>query len=515
MGSVTEKVKDKTTNFAQRIQQNNIWVNRATQQEIIDFLNEPENLCTPGFILRRQLQKNFSGLMAKIPGAEDCADLTNSGNVAWTDTFVASLSSELESEIFDGYGDAKLGIKKEQWHKYLNDEAFCNRETAIKLIFALNMDGETAAKFLLSNNYSLLSVRNPFEYICIFCLSGGFSYKIAQKILTEFEEKVNALPITSDKKPKPIPNMTVPIKNKLAAILNSKKTFDTKKSDLVSYMIKNLREFTVKVKRPNNSSETKYADGFSLQNIAMLKLLLKYLVILYPHHYIIFDQIKLLDGEIPVDANGIPKVYRHLTKAMVDSQDIHLIGFDTLLVLNPKSALKRAYDRIPFNDSVVLPMKNLSQTLRSIFRAVERPTNSQDIDRSTIMLLTYFFITGYLYSDVQNFKNFTDQFTADTANVAQNKNTSKLVFAIAGIKDTLDKISFSENPLQDYINIINVFLKSFGFSECYLPFVLDRFILLCLITDPTAVQANALTYLAHLVIHENYIQIAQGNIKPN
>ncbi len=508
--SITESTKKKMDSWAREIQDKNEWTSAATQQEILDFLRQRENMCTPGFILRRQIQKKFTGLMGKIPGAKDCVDLTSSGNVAWDENFVAKLAGELESKKFDGYGDAKLGVKKEQWYKFLTDEAFCNRETAIKLIFALKMDNLTAAKFLLSNNHTLLNVRNPLDFICMFCSTCKYFYKVVPEILSEFE---NSLGDFRNKLPhEPTYSMTDSMRNEIDAIAENAEldTFDKKKSELIRYMKANVQEFTLRVPKKNQPKaenlppETRYADGFSLQGIEKLKLFMKYLAVLYP---------------VKTDKDGVPKVYSQLITKMLESQGINLVSFADLLDLSAKNAEKRAYDRMPFNSSVVLPLKNLSQTLRANTRAVKSPNNAQDISRNTIMLLAYFFITGYLFYD-HTWENLDTQLKADIATA--NANNKKLISGLIDSTYILQEVANEENSLQSYIGVLNLILDSFDFSECYLPFTLDKFILICLVADPLSVplvkraaNKTALQYLIKLIIDENYQQSENKGAKTN
>ena len=69
-----------------------LWEMESTQEKIFEFLNRRENLCTPGFILRRQLQMKFPKLVEKAAGLETYADLTKTGNVSWPDKMTKELA---------------------------------------------------------------------------------------------------------------------------------------------------------------------------------------------------------------------------------------------------------------------------------------------------------------------------------------------------------------------------------------------------------------------------------------
>ena len=176
--SITEDMKKQTDTWAKDRDKANDWLAEATQEEIFAFLNERKNLCTPGFLLRRQLQTKFPALIekaSKVSNVKEWADLTTTGNVPWHEKLIESLAKNLTEVAFEKYGNELMDIEKKQWQNYLSDQAHCNRNTAIKLIFALEMDDATSAKFLLSNGNNLLSLRNPFDYSCKACLNCGLT----------------------------------------------------------------------------------------------------------------------------------------------------------------------------------------------------------------------------------------------------------------------------------------------------------------------------------------------------
>ena len=85
----------------------------------------------------------------------------------------------------------------------------------------------------------------------------------------------------------------------------------------------------------------------------------------------------------------------------------------------------------------------------------------------------------------------------------------KLLQGLKFIFFELNRIADIDDPSKIYISSLNWLLKSFGFSEFYPPFVLDRFILICLLADPLNapikdVYEKSLNFLMRLVIFENY-----------
>ena len=189
--SITEQTMANVTDtWANELADSATWLEEETQERIFDFLNARENMCTAEFILRRHIQMHFQKILQRAADKagltqSDYADLSESGNVPWPIKLIEKLSTVIAAEKFDNISD--LGLDSRQWKKILLGETFCNRTSAIKIIFALNMDEATAAKFLIASGKNLFSTRNPFDYICEFCLKGNFTYDTAENMLAEFE----------------------------------------------------------------------------------------------------------------------------------------------------------------------------------------------------------------------------------------------------------------------------------------------------------------------------------------
>ena len=495
----TAEVRSETDTWAKALYASNMWIFQSTQQEILKFLNEREYLCTPGFLIRRQIQILFPDFIAAaqklLPAPTDIANLEETKNVPWDAGFVAALARVLSTKI--------LNLDSEQWEDYLADKRICQRQTAVRLIFALNMNDEIAAKFLISNGHSLFSVRNPFDFICKFCLSckPRLSYAEASAMLNEFETRLADIsPQENPSKPKI--GMTTKMISEMESIAKNDKISETdKRQRFISYMLRHEGEFVRKVNGV-------YPSGFSLQNISRLRILMKYLAIVYPGDIVLGRDDEEVAVPVKRDGAGVPKNYEELTRAMYYPQNIELKDYMELGLPAAGAELNAFYSSVPFNREVLIRLKRLSDTLRAIMRAEKNPTNAQDIQRSTIMILAYFFITGYLYTK----KELADTLTAEIANdlaKADDEEERKLLEGLEHVMTNLENIADSQEPIKIYIESLNWLLKSFSFSEFYPPFVLDRFMLICLLADPLNaplrdVHEKSLHFLIQLVIDENY-----------
>ena len=479
--SITEKMENEMSLWATELNVANKFFVTSRQEKIFEFLNKRENLCTPGFLLRRQLQIKVLELVntaAKQAGIKDYADLTESGNVEWSPKLIEHLAKLLMNANFVKYGKSSLDIEKKQWQNYLLDKARCQRKTAIKLIFALEMNDATASKFLLANGDELLSLRNPFDYACKICLDCGLTYADVEDIFENFsalgghvEERTSV--ILAD-------NFTQMIKNETTTF-SEKNIMPTE--ELKSHLL------TAMLKYKNDFCET----GYSQSNMRRLRVFLKYLIMLYPTVDCFIGKDLFNNKEIEKNADGTPKILKHLVSSMFSAQEIDLPEYAELadyggVNLPGRGVLKRFYDNIPFNRNILIPLKSLSQTLRAFMRAIEHPENAQAVNRETILLLTYFFITGWHDAESVIKEKFQESLEIDMGKVEEDSAEESLLFAIEDVAFAVDSTDESdEEPLNIYISAINRILATF---------VLDRFILICLLSEER--------FLMNLVIYESH-----------
>lgn len=517
MSTFTDNIYIELKKWEKILATNAAWLSDSTQQEIIELINQRDKVCTPGFILRRQIQMQFTDLMVMAAknsniALNNCKDLQKDGNVSWNENFVSALAQILSEATFEDYDRTQKLLDQEKWLNYLTDKTSCNRKLAIKLIFAFKMDEEIGAKFFIATDNTLWSARNPFDYICLFCLTcvPRLSYKDAVEILADFEsERKTAFDekIPHDKTGSTTDILISEMRN-LAQNVNVSAAL--KKLDLKEYMLKNAGEFVNKVLKKNqkskdvNEQETEYSSGFSFRNIENLKKLMEYLSLLYPTEIILSQNGEELKVFLKLDAKNKINV-SELIQAMYYAQDIELR--DHLeLQLPARGGEKNRYDEVPFNN-VVLRFKTLTDTLREAMRSGTGSKNTKDISRSTIMILAYFFITGYLYADDDTTNTFKERLKQDKN--LPNSDYKKLIEAlIYGIKN-LDVCKNLDEPIHVYIAALNFLLTCFNFSEFYPPFSLDRLIIFALLANPLDAPPrdkyeNSLQYLIQCVIDKNY-----------
>ena len=140
--SLTRQAEESMTLWTKEVSEMNSWMKKADSAELRDLFNNRELLCTTGFLLRRQIQVKYPDLLveAQEKSGESYADLLSEKNIPWSDPLVSELAKLLAKRNFSSYD---IKITKVNWHKYLTDQSCCNRETAIKLTLAFDMDEVT------------------------------------------------------------------------------------------------------------------------------------------------------------------------------------------------------------------------------------------------------------------------------------------------------------------------------------------------------------------------------------
>ncbi|MBR0260696.1 MAG: hypothetical protein IJQ85_02770 [Selenomonadaceae bacterium] len=514
--SITEKTMSRVLNtWEKELNDVNSLLQKETLERIFNFLNARENICTADFVLRRHIQSVFPNLLQKTGCNFD--DLSKSGNVFWEDHAVEILSRVLEKEKFGGVTNFKFD--RRQWKNVLSGKAVCNRTSAIKLIFAFKMDEATAAKFLIANRKDVFSTRNPFDYLCRFCLEGGFTYDTAIALLKSFE--ASRTKSFNERTNNVVNFATVRLENETRKILDDDTLCaEDKQLHILAYMIQNQEEFVAKIERKTREGiirTVEYPSGFSLSNGLKLKVFLKYLTELYPT----FLQLKTLDEfdtvllskAVEQNADGSPKNPEQLMQSIRESHDIYFLDDEALEEIglptgNEKSAdgktelkAKQLYDSIPFNGAILLPLRNLSKALRANLRGEKFINNAKEIDRSTVLFLAYFFISRLVgaQKDLAELAEELDE----AIYKERDENISDLLFALKEVVNNLESAN-SGNSVEIYIKALNDLLETFNRSKFYAPFVEDKCVLLCLLRLDRVDKEDLPQSLLSALIDESY-----------
>lgn len=490
---------------------------------IVNSLNDIRNICTPGFLMRREIQRKFPELLetASDETKEQYADLLVNNNIAWPKELMKNLCLKLEKHFKK---ECDQLIKASQWKAWLTDEGFpTKRELAIKLSFLLEMDDYTTTKFLLACGHEPFSERNPLDCICLFCklLRPKGNWKKVEEILTQYEKKRPPQTINGTRKIQKVgnPGMTRMISNKIPALAEisvSEPKLDAP-DKLLEYMYSIDDEFTrhKTISKKDTRENRAYLSGYSLQRCQDLLKLTKYLVELYP----CYDNAVYVGGDrrinshskkkgdtlfnpaityctesmkkVQIDENGYPNLI-DLSRAFVyfhewDFEEPSGLG---LVGINPKtgkafrtSAKKEKHDKIPFNRYIYTLCKTYAENnrLSGIALILNQIENAIPVERKDILLMAYLFISAY------SRQNDNNKLTEKLYNMAEAKSKddafSSGMESILGQLEDIAVLCNEPELISAYISCINQFLLLFNFEPFYPPFLLDRFILFALVGE--------------------------------
>lgn len=109
--------------------------------------------------------------------------------------------------------------------------------------------------------------------------------------------------------------------------------------------------------------------------------------------------------------------------------------------------------------------------------------NSNPEEETILKFLKYFLMTGWLASSDATKKKFRNILEADIATAEEKSAEKNLLLVLKDVLESLEAINENPKPREEiYMQLFNLILTSFDLKEFYPPFVLDRFLLLCLVT---------------------------------
>lgn len=441
----------------------------AAARSVRQYLEDPQTLITPDFVIRRHIQAEHPDL---LPKGMAIPDLIHGNNVPWDDR----ICDHIATLLFKSQGEL-LGISKKDWKGYLTDKGCGKREKLFKVAFALRMDVETTLDLMLALGMEPYNPRNPMDFICLFCQKqpGRFTWQDAQGMLNAFRETVGKRSET----PKTVtPGMTEELTGGLEDIFESYLADTQSKQALVSYMIENAGEF----------SDT----GYSHTRMEGFLKLSKALEILYPIYYVPQnDGVDVYARELPRDEEGYP-TFRSLAKAMFQQNEWEDLRW---------SREEEAGNLFKF-------WNNYEKHMMGIDRLRGGGKNPQFLNRRDALVFLYFFISGYHGLKRRCIReedaNWAESYTPEGQNAEKRLPTpARRLQALEELYTQEDSFGFSycyalrrlervfQNPLdgetiarefERLTRAVDALLTEFGYQPLYLPAEFDRFVALSLLS---------------------------------
>lgn len=441
-----------------------------TAGELRAYLSNPKKVVTLGFIIRRHIQAKAPDFLREYTVGEDYQDLTRSDNEAWPAAVIHTLAAKL-SHL--GKKEHGFHIPVMSWEKYLTDAQIPQRLSVIKISFLLKMDVTETALLLSSGGLSLYSVRNPIDFICMYCQRrGDYLWGEVEQLIDRYDAAI-ADNFAESGEWAELPRdsgATMLMTDTLDDLINSSLPKSDAEKKLIAYMQAVQHEFT---RRGTKKSE-RYLPGYSLTNRKKFLDLTKYLLVLYPEEEVMGrDKNESFRVQpVPVDDNGYPQL-SSLINAMFRAANW---CFDVEEYTQSTKSTEEKADS--FNNQIFIFCKNYYDHINAVERVIRTPKNAAPVERRDVLLCAYFFLREVVQlstrsPELSKLQKMTEQNTEFDACMGE---------ILEWIMDAQEDV---ENNVAYYRRCLNQFLDLFDFMPLYLPLAFDRFILLALLSENT------------------------------
>lgn len=470
-------------------------------ETILDYLSSEETLVTPSFVLKRQIQEVYGEYLNAAAGKLGIAitDLREDQNYPWTET--EEEEKQLVTELKTCLKPVIEKVTGTKWNRFedfiLGTNIPKKRIIALQLATAFQMDYIATTKFLLSCSMLELSVKNPLDYIFLFCKGlkpeEPLQWKVVNQMYEQFEKRVSELDWSSVEAETLLENgntylLQSWLEDKIEGAISEKEQ-EMLLAELVDYMVENHYRFTgVSYSNKGKAFDKAFTNiSISKSNLSSYMEVLKALAMLYKEFHTFNKNHELITKKVEVDQDGSPNASQ-LVKAMEQYHGWDFADFAKEKKKNGGSDAgtgsaasskhdKAIFDYPAFRKYVVIFCKGFNSHIRKVSNLNSKHVNVDVIERSDIVYLAYMFISAFINLD----EDAQDDLCTEFEDI-DKQNTGRTIYS---------KLSFIMERLMDrergdvdtFEKCLNLFLAIFGYSDIYLPFALDRFFLLALVEE--------------------------------
>lgn len=461
------------------------WDMRATSSNIQENLSDHSSAIDLSFYLRRYIQDHFSEW---LPTSIPILDLYKTKNVSWVENnpeqnsqLINSVSERLAVES----GKQKTGIVARDWRRYLTGSSV-SRELLFRIAFTLNMSVEDTIGLMLSCDQETYSYRDPKDVICWFCQTSHnkYTWDLVERMYKDFcDNRIENIQGT-ETSTEPTEGMTEHIQSEARKIINEYWTTPVEAKAWVECMIAHSSEFVLFPVFKNQTQVNHSLPGYSRDRMQKMLNITLYLQKMYPYYW-----EKGKKHPVEIGKNGYP-ILTQLVRAMFNLSGWNQIDWD-------KSQNKDREDRAAeyrFEREQKVFCKNyINNHISKIQRMCDGEENVAFFRRRDALLFVFFLLSGYVSEKIDHTereKIHAELRTLLRSEEAFNGKIRRALKKALSAHDEVNDVQERFVMLRDSFDLILSGQSGLGYHEMYMPSVLDRHLLLALLSaEPNKMAA--------------------------
>jgi len=344
-----------------------------------------------------------------------------------------------------------------------------DREKIFKIAIKAKMSVDATEQLLKGASLDSYHLCNPLDLVCWFWQSGTSMYTWDDVSVILKQIKGTYFDPALDRNDERLTQES--ICDKIRKIHASGLSREEKVSALIQYMQENNKSFYV----PKKTTVEEFVTGYSLSRMENMMRLTQYLVKIYPFAG---PDAFGINPRVKVDPDGNP-VLPELARAM-----FHLSGWDQISWEKSKHTQDNATQE--FESSMKTLCDNYEQNMSRIERLRTGGYDVKFFKRSDAMLFIFFLFSGYISESVGDCERLEIQEKIDALTKNGGRFDKAIKQALARVKFAYEELTHPDDALTRFEELRSAFdriLFELGYHKVYLPYTLDRFLLLALMTE--------------------------------
>lgn len=452
------------------------WDMVTTSSNIQANLSDHSSSIDLSFYLRRYIQTHRKEWLPKnIP----LLDLYKTKNVAWVESNTeqnAQLIEAVSVELAKESKEHKTNIAARDWRRYLSGSQITQRELLFRIAFTLDMSVDDTIGLMLASGHEPYSYRDPLDVICWFCQSSHnkYTWNLVKDMHKEFCAKRDEIIQRAESVTAPTDGMTKQIQSDADKIIEKYWTAPVEAKVWIDCMVANSAEFPLFPVFTNGHMANLSLPGYSQDRLQKMLNLTLYLRSIYPHQWNLGIKVPVAIGN-----NGYP-ILTQLVRAMFNLSGWDQINWD-------ESENKGRADRRT-EYKFELAQKTFCQNyvvnhISKIQRMCDCEDNVAFFQRRDALLFIFFLLSGYVSEKVDCADH--NEIHNKIERLLRRGDAFDLIIgrALAKAKIAHDE----EDDLQERFEMLrqsfDLILNALGYHEVYMPSMLDRLLLLALLSD--------------------------------